>query len=56
MEVEDELVALEALGINAQAVASLVSTNPLATALLVALIGTIFCYAKVLHRHRRYAA
>ncbi len=56
MEVEDELVALEALGINAQAVASLVSTNPLVTALLAALIGTAFCYAKVLHQHRRTVA
>lgn len=56
MEIEDELVVLEALGINAQAVASLVAANPVSTALLVALIGTAFCYAKVLHRHRRTGA
>ena len=53
MEFEDELIALEAIGINAQAAASLVSANPIGTAILVAAIGTAFCYAKVWHRHRR---
>ncbi len=52
MEMEDELIALEAIGINAQAAASLVSSNPIGTAILVALIGTAFCYVKVWHRHR----
>lgn len=53
MELEDELVALEAAGVNVQAVVPLITTNPVIMALTIAAVGTTFCVAKSWHRHRR---
>lgn len=53
MELEDEIIAIEATGLNAQAAVPLLLGNPLLMALAIALVGTAFCLAKSWHRHRR---
>lgn len=53
MELEDEVIAIEVVGLNAQAAVPLLLGTPLLMAMAVALVGTAFCLAKSWHRHRR---
>ncbi|MDG6963022.1 MAG: hypothetical protein JRM99_09305 [Nitrososphaerota archaeon] len=53
MQLEDELVAIEVIGINTQAAVPVVVGNPIIVAIVIAVVGTMFCYVKVWHRHRR---
>ncbi len=56
MELEDELVALEAAGVNVQAIVPLLVVNPIIIAFMIAIVGTGFCLIKSWHRHRRAGA
>ena len=53
MEIEDELVVMEGVGINVQAAIPLLASNPLLVATMIAVVGTGLCAVKVWHRHRR---
>ncbi len=56
MDVEDELIMLELVGVNFQAGAVYVAATPLLATMAVALVGSAFFMLKMARRHRRSAA